>query len=220
MCFQRFIITAYKKVCVVPDLRIPKHVSGRGSRFPFPTHTLKPPSPPFFLLIFFFCARLEEDKWCRARAPRTGVGPTFGEEHRGCQTPRNTEKVHIIYHTPSMRPAHQMVKWPHHRAHHLHQMDDIKRLKRQIKIKVKKRKNFRPACANCGFRVYGVGMMPFTQSRGHRGHLRNLLKKNVARLILGGRTWSPILFLFYSQFSADGGLRLSDGDRQLTRISF
>ena len=63
-------------------------------------------------------------------------------------------------------------------------------------------------------------MMPFTQSRGHRGHLRNLLKKNVARLILGGRTWSPILFLFYSQFSADGGLRLSDGDRQLTRISF
>lgn len=78
-----------------------------------------PHSTPFFFNNFFFGARLE-DKWCRARAPRTKVGPTFGEEHRGRYNPRNTEKVHIIYTTPSMnnanRPARKMVKCPHHRT--------------------------------------------------------------------------------------------------------
>lgn len=79
--FRQFIITPYKKPCA-------RSQNSKGKRLPI-SHT----PPPFFKI--FFGVRLE-DKWCRARAPRTKVGPTFGEEHRGRYTPRNTGKVHII----------------------------------------------------------------------------------------------------------------------------
>ena len=192
------------------DLRIPKYVSGKQP----PSHTQP---PPFFFIIFFFRARLE-DKWCRARAPRTKVGPTFGEEHRGRYNPRNTEKVHIIYTTPSMNNARTAprTKWLNARIIEpsFASTDDIKKEEKQ-----KERNSSTRATAGSG-RSGSMGWrMPFRQVAGHLGHLGNFSKKSDQQklqcIILC--SCSPILFLFlFSHFCPpmDFGCPMATSDKR------